>query len=125
MERSKTSDNMNESIASSKSSLGGRQKQNLVRKTYKHRSEEGLGLSEKTESSPLGDSMRISTSIEPSSQIEKSKKTVKHYEELIRKNSGSLLGATAETNFDDDKKASNADLSLRISDFSENENKLE
>ncbi len=54
------------------------QQQPLLRKTFKQ--------SESNENTKALTVQSINAKIEPSSQIEKSKKTVKHYEDLIRKN---------------------------------------
>ena len=84
-------------------------------------------------------------SIEPSSQIEKSKKTVKHYEDLIKmKNSNeiSLLKTCSPSaysnSFIDDDKKNNQDLTVyeqelivkqelnkKMIDLAQNEKKLE
>ena len=57
-----------------------KEQQPLLRKTFKQSDSGEIAVAK------ILSSQSLSTKIEPSSQIEKSKKTVKHYEDLIRKN---------------------------------------
>jgi hypothetical protein len=92
--------------------------QNLMRKTFKH-SNNSINKEEHY------------NSIEPTSQIEKSKKTVKHYEDLIKmKNSNetSLLKTCSNSYINgDDNPDENVkeELSKKMIDLAQNEKKLE
>ncbi len=86
--------------------------------------------SSRSSSSVADESERESERLEPSSQIEKSKKTVRHFEELIRSKNSSLL-RPKEQELDELKQELSineridGELSMKMKSLAENEKKLE
>ena len=104
----------------------------LVRKTFKHTDSNTSKLND-TDQEDFSDTYHQLNRIEASSQIEKSKKTVQHYEDLIKKNSNensfqnSLLKTVSyqEQPTEVQKTILNDELNKKITDLAVNEKKLE
>ncbi len=116
-----------------------KQQQSLVRKTFKQAyvndSNDSNNASARSRScssngSVDGQSDKESDLIEPSSQIEKSKKTVRHFEELIRSKNNSLLRPKEQELEELKQELSineriDEDLIRKMKSLAENEKKLE
>ena len=134
MERSKQETETESKRDSSESGSGNTSKrQRMLRKTFKQPASEADSDQEEVLDYKNLNDKSCEVKIEPSSQIEKSKKTVRHFEELIRNknieneafngsNNNNNKNFVNETAKDENI---NDELSKKLQDLAENEKKLE